>query len=88
MEKIDLGSKTANLKSAYRDLKAGYTIYVEGMKMFIYTCERQRSPSYGKDYIACEYYGSISIGVNYRDFADEVRTRCKFKGTYAYSREY
>ncbi len=48
MEKIDLGSKTANLKSAYRDLKAGYTIHVGGMEMFIYTCERQGSPSYGK----------------------------------------
>lgn len=88
MEKIDLGGKTANQKSAYQDLKAGYTIKVGHIEMFIYTCERWGSPSYGKDYIACEGAGSWSIRVNYRDFADQIRREYKFEGTYSYSREY
>lgn len=88
MEKIDLGGKTANLKSAYKDLKAGYTIIVGYLKMYIYTCERYNSPSYGKDYIACDHYGFWSIRVNYKEFVNQIRQICKFKGTYSYSREY
>lgn len=88
MEKIDLGGKTANLKQAYKDLKAGYTIIVGHIEMFIYTDIRRGSPSYGKDYITCNGAGSWSIRVNYRDFADQVRSEYKFKGTYGYSRKY
>lgn len=52
MTKVNLGSRTANLRAAYSDLKDGYTIIVGELKMWIYTCERWGSPSYGKDYIA------------------------------------
>lgn len=88
MEKIDLGGKTANIKSAYRDLKDGYTIIVGGTKMYIYTCDRWGSPSYGKDYIALDGYGFSAITVNFKDFADKMRYYNDYKGTYGYCREY
>lgn len=88
MEHIDLGGKTANLKSAYKDLKNGYDIIVGHVRMFIGTDTRWNSPSYGRDYIYCDGAGMWAIGVNYREFADQIRSEYKYKGTYDYYREY
>lgn len=86
MTKVNLGSRTANLRAAYSDLKDGYTIIVGKLKMWIYTCKRC-GPSYGKDYIACDHYGGQwAIGVNFKDFADQMR---KFgEGKLAYNKEW
>ena len=73
MTKVNLGSRTANLRAAYSDLKDGYTIIVGELRMWIYTCERWGSPSYGKDYIACYHYGKWAIGVNFKDFSYQMR---------------
>ena len=73
MEKVNLGSRTANLRAAYSDLKDGYTIIVGESRMWIYTCERWGSPSYGKDYIAYLCYGRSASTVNFKSFADVDR---------------
>ena len=85
MTKVNLGSRTANLRAAYSDLKDGYTIIVGELKRWIYTCERWRSSSYGKDYIAYLCYGRSASTVNFKSFADAMRRagECKL----AYSKE-
>lgn len=86
MTQVNLGTRTANLRAAYSDLKDGYTIIVWKLKMWIYTCKRC-GPSYGKDYIACDHYGGQwAIGVNFKDFTDQMR---KFgEGKLAYNKEW
>lgn len=86
MTKVNLGSRTANLRAAYSDLKDGYTIIVGELRMWIYTCERWGSPSYGKDYIAYLCYGRSASTVNFKSFADAMRRAgsCKL----AYSKEW
>ena len=86
MKKIDLGTRTANLRAAYSDLKDGYTIVVGELKMWIYTCERWGSPSYGKDYICYCSYGRSASTVNFKSFADAMRRAGE--GKLAYSREW
>lgn len=88
MEHVDLGGKTANLKAAYEDLKLGYDIIVGHLRMYIYICERRGSPSYGKEYIYYNGYGSWSSTVNFKEFADHIRKEHDYKGNYDYSREY
>ena len=87
MTQVNLGTRTANLRAAYSDLKDGYTIIVGELRMWIYTCERWGSPSYGKDYIACDHYGGQwAIGVNFKDFSYQMR---KFgEGKLAYNKEW
>lgn len=86
MTKVNLGSRTANLRSAYSDLKDGYTIIVGELRMWIYTCERWGSPSYGKDYIAYLCYGRSASTVNFKSFADAMRRAGE--GKLAYSKEW
>ena len=72
MTQVNLGTRTANLRAAYSDLKDGYTIIVGKLKMWIYTCKRC-GPSYGKDYIAYLCYGRSASTVNFKSFADAMR---------------
>lgn len=86
MTKVNLGSRTANLRAAYSDLKDGYTIIVGELKMWIYTCESWGSPSYGKDYIAYLCYGRSASTVNFKSFADAMRRAGE--GKLAYNKEW
>lgn len=86
MKAVNLGSRTANLRAAYSDLKDGYTIIVGELKMWIYTCETWGSPSYGKDYIAYLCYGRSASTVNFKSFADAMRRAGE--GKLDYSKEW
>lgn len=64
---INYGSRAANLKAMYDDLKLGYMIYVGSLAAWLDTSQ------WDKDYINYLYYGSWSTTVNFKEFVKCVR---------------
>jgi len=58
----------ANFREIYKSLKAGIWYEKENHCVGIGTCDRWESPSYGKDYIYYQHYGSSATTVNFNDF--------------------
>lgn len=57
----------ATYKDIYRDLKNGYSFSNGYRYLYIDTCERYGSPSYGKDYIYWGNYGASAESVSYKN---------------------
>lgn len=66
MEKM---TKREKLRKAYQKLKAGWTLRYGSMAyVWIGTCERYGSPSYGKRYIYWQHYGRSAGSVSMKYF--------------------
>lgn len=62
-------TKMEKLRHAYQWLKAGLTLRYGSMAVcWIGTCERYGSPSYGKEYIYWQHYGSSAETVSLKNF--------------------
>lgn len=62
-------TKMDKLREAYQRLKAGWTLRYDSMaSCFIGTDDRYNSPSYGKEYIFWNHYGSSANRVNLEEF--------------------
>ena len=58
-------TKREKLRQVMRDLKCGWTLKYGSMAtVCIGTCDRWGSPSYGKDYLYWNHYGSSANRVN------------------------
>lgn len=79
MTHANLGTRTANIKQAYKDLKDGYTIKCGELTVWVY-----EHPSTLKKCICYQYYGRWASTVNFRDFADNMRNYGKGKLDYDY----
>lgn len=66
-DEINYGSRAANLKAMYNDLKLGYMIYVGSLAAWLDTSQ------WSKDYINYIHYGSWSTTVNFKKFVQCVR---------------
>jgi len=61
-------TKREKLREAYQWLKKGYLLRYGTAVCRIATCERYGSPSYGKEYIYWNHYGSSAETVSLKKF--------------------